>query len=63
MLLERAGFLAALGVNTTIMGRSFLLRGFDQQVAVKFGDNMEVHRVNMVRECVTASGKSEGTVS
>ena len=29
-----------------------MLRGFDQQMAVKIGDYMEEHGVNMVRECV-----------
>merc|ERR1712123_267964 len=53
--LECAGFLAALGVDTTVMVRSILLRGFDQQMAVKVGDYMEEHGVNMVRECVPTS--------
>jgi len=53
--LECAGFLAALGVDTTVMVRSILLRGFDQQMAVKIGDYMEEHGVNMVRECVPTS--------
>lgn len=50
--LECAGFLAALGCDTTVMVRSILLRGFDQQMAVKIGEYMEDHGVNMVRECV-----------
>ena len=37
------------------MVRSILLRGFDQQMAIKIGDNMDAHGVNMVRECVTTS--------
>merc|ERR1712080_108252 len=32
--LECAGFLAALGLDTTVMVRSILLRGFDQQMAI-----------------------------
>ena len=50
--LECAGFLATLGVDTTVMVRSIFLRGFDQQMAVKIGEYMEEHGVNMVRECV-----------
>jgi len=53
--LECAGFLAALGCDTTVMVRSILLRGFDQQMAVKIGEYMEEHGVNMVRECVPTS--------
>ena len=53
--LECAGFLAALGCDTTVMVRSILLRGFDQQMAVKIGDYMEEHGVNMIRECVPSS--------
>jgi len=50
--LECAGFCAALGCDTTVMVRSILLRGFDQQMAGKIGEYMEEHGVNMVRECV-----------
>jgi len=53
--LECAGFLAAMGLDTTVMVRSILLRGFDQQMAVKIGEFMEEHGVNMVRECVPTS--------
>jgi len=53
--LECAGFCAALGLDTTVMVRSILLRGFDQQMAGKIGDYMEEHGVNMVRECVPES--------
>merc|ERR1712233_82336 len=44
--LECAGFCAALGCDTTVMVRSILLRGFDQQMAGKIGDYMEEHGVN-----------------
>jgi len=50
--LECAGFLATLGHDTSVMVRSILLRGFDQQIANKIGDYMEEHGVNMIRECV-----------
>merc|ERR1719350_755797 len=53
--LECAGFCAALGCDTTVMVRSILLRGFDQQMANKIGEYMEEHGVNMVRECVPES--------
>merc|ERR1711963_130394 len=53
--LECAGFLAALGCDTSVMVRSILLRGFDQQMAGKIGDYMEEHGVNMIRECVPTS--------
>ena len=38
--LECAGFLAALGYDTTVMVRSILLRGFDQSIAEKIGKYM-----------------------
>lgn len=38
--LECGGFLKALGSDVTIMVRSILLRGFDQQIANKIGDYM-----------------------
>merc|ERR1711868_25679 len=50
--LECAGFCAALGCDTTVMVRSILLRGFDQQMANKIGEYMEEHGVNFIRECV-----------
>jgi len=53
--LECAGFLAGMGLDTTVMVRSILLRGFDQQMANKIGEYMEEHGVNMVRECVPTS--------
>ncbi|OXA46879.1 Thioredoxin reductase 1, mitochondrial [Folsomia candida] len=39
--LETAGFLQGLGIDTTIMVRSILLRGFDQQMADLVGKYME----------------------
>merc|ERR1719348_1939899 len=50
--LECAGFLQGVGVQATVMVRSILLRGFDQQMAGKIGEYMEEHGVNFVRECV-----------
>jgi thioredoxin reductase (NADPH) len=39
--LECAGFLTALGYDATVMVRSILLRGFDQDMAKIIGDHME----------------------
>lgn len=50
--LECAGFLKGVGVDATVMVRSILLRGFDQQMAGKIGEFMEEHGVNFIRECV-----------
>ncbi len=47
--LECAGFLAGLGYDTTVMVRSILLRGFDQQVAEKIGAYMASHNVKFIR--------------
>jgi thioredoxin reductase (NADPH) len=47
--LECAGFLATLGFDTTVMVRSILLRGFDQDSANKIGDFMEKHGTKFVR--------------
>jgi len=53
--LECAGFLKGLGFDVTVMVRSILLRGFDQQMANKIGEYMEEHGINMIRECVPTS--------
>ena len=50
--LECGGFLAGLGLDVTIMVRSILLRGFDQQMAEKIGTYMEEHGINFVKPCV-----------
>jgi len=51
--LENAGFLSGMGKNVTIMVRSILLRGFDQQIAEKIGEHMENKcGINFVRKCV-----------
>eukprot|EP00178_Gracilaria_changii_P005713 TRINITY_DN19550_c0_g1_i1.p1 TRINITY_DN19550_c0_g1~~TRINITY_DN19550_c0_g1_i1.p1 ORF type:complete len:121 (-),score=10.47 TRINITY_DN19550_c0_g1_i1:900-1262(-) len=38
--LECAGFLKGMGMDVTVMVRSILLRGFDQQIANKIGESM-----------------------
>merc|ERR1719180_73170 len=50
--LECAGFLKGVGIDSTVMVRSILLRGFDQQMAGKIGEYMEEHGINFIRECV-----------
>ncbi|KFZ49368.1 Thioredoxin reductase 3, partial [Podiceps cristatus] len=47
--LECAGFLAGLGLDVTVMVRSILLRGFDQEMAEKVGAHMETHGVKFIR--------------
>jgi len=47
--LECAGFLNGLGYDTTVMVRSILLRGFDQEMANKIGDYMEQSGVKFLR--------------
>jgi thioredoxin reductase (NADPH) len=50
--LECAGFLRAFGLDVTVMVRSILLRGFDQQMAELIGTYMQNHGVSFVRPCV-----------
>ncbi|KAM6121202.1 thioredoxin reductase 3 isoform 2-T2 [Pterocles gutturalis] len=50
--LECAGFLAGLGLDVTVMVRSILLRGFDQEMAEKVGAHMETHSVKFIRKFV-----------
>merc|ERR1719387_3428000 len=50
--LECAGFLATLGFDTTVMVRSILLRGFDQDMAKRIGAYMERHGVKFERGMV-----------
>ena len=47
--LECAGFLKGLGHDVTICVRSILLRGFDQQIAEKIGEDMAEKGVRFVR--------------
>lgn len=50
--LECAGFLTALGYDTTVMVRSILLRGFDQDMAERIGQYMENHHTKFIKEAV-----------
>ncbi|XP_041080933.1 thioredoxin reductase 1, cytoplasmic-like [Polyodon spathula] len=50
--LECAGFLAGIGLDVTVMVRSILLRGFDQEMAERAGTYMEDHGVKFIRKFV-----------
>lgn len=47
--LECAGFLTALGYDTTVMVRSILLRGFDQDMATLIGEHMKHTHTKFIR--------------
>jgi thioredoxin reductase (NADPH) len=47
--LECAGFLTGVGMDVTVMVRSILLRGFDQQVADMIGEHMESHGTKFIK--------------
>jgi len=53
--LECGGFMKALGIDVTIMVRSILLRGFDQQMANKIGNYMAAQGVKFIKEAVPVS--------
>ncbi len=44
-----------MGLRTTVMVRSILLRGFDRQMADKIGAYMEEEGISFIRECVPES--------
>ncbi|XP_035304670.1 thioredoxin reductase 3 isoform X3 [Cricetulus griseus] len=48
--LECAGFLAGLGLDVTVMVRSVLLRGFDQEMAEKVGSYLEKEGIKFQRK-------------
>ena len=53
--LECGGYMKALGIDVTIMVRSILLRGFDQQIANKIGDYMAGQGVKFIKGAVPVS--------
>jgi thioredoxin/glutathione reductase (selenoprotein) len=54
--LECAGFLRGMGYDVTVMVRSILLRGFDQDIANKIGEFMEEEsKISFIRGCVPLS--------
>lgn len=60
--LECAGFLTALGYETTIMVRSILLRGFDQDMSKRIGDYMQNRGTRFIYSAVpTVFTKNEVT--
>ncbi|XP_022104980.1 thioredoxin reductase 1, cytoplasmic-like [Acanthaster planci] len=50
--LECAGFLNGMGLDVTVMVRSILLRGFDQDMAEKVGVSMEKHGIEFIRPAI-----------
>lgn len=50
--LECAGFLSAIGHDVTVMVRSILLRGFDQEMAGKIQNYMKVHKTKFLMKKV-----------
>lgn len=48
--LECAGFLTALGYDTTVMVRSILLRGFDQDMANRIGTYMKAYHTKFIEK-------------
>jgi pyruvate/2-oxoglutarate dehydrogenase complex dihydrolipoamide dehydrogenase (E3) component len=53
--LECAGFLTGCGYDTTVMVRSILLRGFDQDMANMIGNVMVANGTKMVKETIPNS--------
>lgn len=53
--LECAGFLTGLGYDTTVMVRSILLRGFDQDMAKCIGEHMELLGTKFINESTPSS--------
>lgn len=53
--LECASFLQGFGFDTTVMIRSILLRGFDQECANRVGEMMQHEGIHFLRDCVPTS--------
>ena len=58
--LECAGFLHGLGIDVTVMVRSILLRGFDQQIANKIGEQMKNSGIKFINKAVPTSVAKNG---
>jgi pyruvate/2-oxoglutarate dehydrogenase complex dihydrolipoamide dehydrogenase (E3) component len=58
--LECAGFLNAFGYDTTVMVRSILLRGFDQDMANRIGNYMEKHGTKFIKDSVPVKLEKPG---
>jgi len=55
--LECAGFLTALGLDTTVMVRSILLRGFDQDIANRIKNYMMEGQTKFIDESIPVKGE------
>lgn len=53
--LECAGFLTAMGFDTTVMVRSIFLRGFDQDMAEMIAQHMEWYHTKFIRGATPVS--------
>ena len=53
--LECAGFLAGMGFDTTVMVRSILLRGFDQDMANLIGEHMAANHTKFIKGATPSS--------
>ena len=58
--LECAGFLTALGFDTTVMVRSIFLRGFDQDMANLIAKHMEIYHTKFIRESTPTKLEKNG---
>jgi len=58
--LECAGFLAGFRYDVTVMARSIVLRGFDQQMAEAIREYMESHGTKFIRPAVPTKIEKEG---
>ena len=58
--LECAGFLTALGYDTTVMVRSIFLRGFDQDMANLIANHMKVYHTKFLKECTPSKLEKNG---
>ena len=50
--MECGGFLTSLGYDVTLLVRSILLRGFDQEMAESVGNYMKDHGTKFVRPAI-----------
>ena len=58
--LECAGFLTAFGYDTTVMIRSILLRGFNQDMANRIGNYMENYGTKFIKDSVLVKLEKPG---
>ncbi|KAL1140450.1 hypothetical protein AAG570_000382, partial [Ranatra chinensis] len=59
--LECAGFLNGLGFDATVMVRSVLLRGFDQQMATLLAEEMKERGINFLMKCIPLSVEKQSS--